>query len=141
MPVWMPRSSPRFRRSGRRSRRVPSSDMAPVSPLVRLSSRLATVGMGEGVRAALPAVLALVLASCVRSPASSADAPEDVHLPPGFTIAIWARVPGARQMALGEHGTVFVGTTDEGKVYAVRPPAGAGEPEVLTVDSGLKVPN
>ncbi|MEX0828127.1 MAG: hypothetical protein WD005_04155, partial [Haliea sp.] len=42
-----------------------------------------------------------------------------LNLPDGFNIDIYAEVPGARSMALGQsHGTVFVGTRTN-KVYAV----------------------
>lgn len=44
---------------------------------------------------------------------------EKLNLPDGFNISIYAEVPGARQMALGQStGTVFVGTRDD-YVYAV----------------------
>ena len=39
----------------------------------------------------------------------------DIKLPPGFRIAPYAEVPNARSMTLGEKGTLFVGTRDEGK--------------------------
>ena len=43
-----------------------------------------------------------------------------IDLPPGFTIAIYAdSVPDARSLALGENGTLFVGTRSAGVVYAV----------------------
>jgi glucose/arabinose dehydrogenase len=38
--------------------------------------------------------------------------------PPGFQIELFARVPNARQMALGK-STLFVGSMREGKVYAI----------------------
>jgi glucose/arabinose dehydrogenase len=41
-----------------------------------------------------------------------------LHMPAGFKIEIYAEVPGARQMALGTNGNVYVGTRDN-KVYAV----------------------
>lgn len=41
-----------------------------------------------------------------------------LKMPPGFKVEIYAEVPGARQMALGTTGTVFVGTRGN-KVYAV----------------------
>lgn len=45
---------------------------------------------------------------------------EDLRLPAGFEISVYAAdVVNARQMALGDKGTVFVGTRDEGKVYAL----------------------
>jgi len=74
---------------------------------------------------------------------SAAAAPDlsVVRLPPGFQIETWvAEVPNARSMALGDKGTVFVGTRSGGKVYAVRNVAG-GEREVVTLASGLNMPN
>ena len=45
---------------------------------------------------------------------------QSLALPPGFSIAVYAGgVPGARSLALGARGTVFVGTRGEGKVYAL----------------------
>jgi glucose/arabinose dehydrogenase len=41
-----------------------------------------------------------------------------LKMPPGFKVEIYAEVPGARQMALGTTGNVFVGTRGS-KVYAV----------------------
>ncbi len=66
----------------------------------------------------------------------------DIALPPGFRIALYAEVPGARSMALGAKGTLFVGSREEGRVSAVLP---GGSPEgihrVLTVARGLHSPN
>src|SRR5271163_964638 len=43
-----------------------------------------------------------------------------IQLPQGFKIAVWASgVPQARQMALGDKGTLFVGTFDKGTVNAI----------------------
>lgn len=45
---------------------------------------------------------------------------DKIKLPPGFKITLFAdNVEGARSMALGTKGTVFVGTRSEGKVYAL----------------------
>jgi hypothetical protein len=41
-----------------------------------------------------------------------------LNLPPGFEIELFARVPNARQMALGKN-TLFVGSMRAGKVYAI----------------------
>jgi glucose/arabinose dehydrogenase len=52
---------------------------------------------------------------------SSAQLPlSSIKLPPGFSIAVYAEVENARQMALSPSGTLFVGNRDEGNVYAVR---------------------
>ncbi len=51
---------------------------------------------------------------------------ERIKLPPGFKISLFARVPGARHMAVGPQGKViFVGTA-ETKVYAVTVDAASG---------------
>lgn len=63
-----------------------------------------------------------------------------IRLPPGFSIQVFAHVPGARSMALGARGTVFVGTRDEGKVYAVTA-QGSGAAHVRVIASGLTEPN
>ena len=67
------------------------------------------------------------------------DMPE-INLPEGFKIEVLTdQVPGARSMALGDKGTLFVSTMREGKVYAV---SGIdSEPEVLTIASDLYMPN
>ena len=57
-------------------------------------------------------------------------------LPPGFEIELFARVPNARQMALGKH-TLFVGSMRAGKVYAV-PLQGPRKP--LVIADGLNLP-
>lgn len=68
-------------------------------------------------------------------PAFGAELPlEKIKLPPGFEINLHARVPGARSLALGDKGTLFVGTRGD-KVYAV---SGG---RVYTLASGLRSPN
>lgn len=72
-----------------------------------------------------------------------APRPGNIVLPPGFRIAVYAAdLPGARSMALGPNGTLFVGTRGEGRVYAVRDRDGdAVADEVVTVAEGLSMPN
>jgi glucose/arabinose dehydrogenase len=51
---------------------------------------------------------------------SNAQLPLDnITLPPGFSLSVYAEdVPGARALALGSRGTVFIGS-QEGNVYAL----------------------
>jgi glucose/arabinose dehydrogenase len=65
-----------------------------------------------------------------------------LSLPHGFHIAIYAGdVPDARQLALGSNGTVFVGSTDAGKVYALTDSNGDGvADQVRVVARGLQLP-
>ncbi len=63
-----------------------------------------------------------------------------IKLPPGFEISLYARVPGARSLALGARGTVFVGTREPGgTVYAIA--AGSAPRRVLALATGLDYPN
>lgn len=65
-----------------------------------------------------------------------------IKLPPGFSIHLYAKVPGAREMALGKNGIVYVGTRNQGKVYAVLPNKKHTQAEkVRVIASGLYMPN
>lgn len=67
---------------------------------------------------------------------------DKLTLPKGFHIALYAdHVPDAREIALGTKGTVFVGSTDAGKVYALTDNDGDGVADkVRVVASGLQLP-
>ena len=65
---------------------------------------------------------------------------DKLHLPPGFHIEIYAKVPEARQMALGKNQIVFVGTRGD-KVFAVLPQIQAGQRPIVTVADKLYMPN
>lgn len=69
-------------------------------------------------------VLAAVSAGCVLTSLTCARAGslplEQIRLPPGFSISLYAAdVPNARGMALGANGTLFVGSKQDGRVYAI----------------------
>ena len=66
-----------------------------------------------------------------------------LRLPRGFRIAVYAdAVNDARSLALGDRGTVFVGSRDAGAVYALRDTNRDGRAdETITLLSGLGVPN
>src|SRR5262252_247300 len=81
----------------------------------------------------------LLFVACAAT-VGAADLPLDsIKLPKGFAIELVARVPGAREMALGSKGTLFVGSVDGGKVYAVTRSSG-GAATVRTIASGLNRP-
>ena len=88
--------------------------------------------------AATPMVRYLVLIACLAAgSAPAAPRLEDIRLPAGFRISVYAdHVQGARALALGERGTVFVGSA-EGNVYAIAPNGGA----VRVVARGLRGPH
>ncbi len=83
-------------------------------------------------------ITALLLAAAA-APAYSLPL-ERIKLPPGFEITVFAEgVNGARSMALGEKGTLFVGTRDD-KVYAIQND-GRKATGMLTIARGLDSPN
>lgn len=58
---------------------------------------------------------------------------ERIQLPPGFKAEIWAHgMPGARMMARGDKGTIFVGTRGIGRVYAVTDKGDKREHQIVT---------
>lgn len=87
-------------------------------------------------------IVAFVLLMAVSCTSHSLEL-DQVKLPPGFSIDIYAApVPGARSLALGNQGTVFVGSRDEGKVYALlNHNNGKTADAVVTIAEGLNMPN
>src|SRR5580765_2338520 len=88
-------------------------------------------------------VAALVLASVLGAGAAHAMPPiERIKLPPGFKIEVYAeKVENARSLALGDNGTVFVGTRSDA-VYALVDSNRDGKADqVLRLARGLNAPN
>jgi glucose/arabinose dehydrogenase len=84
-----------------------------------------------------------VAGSAIADPEGPSSAiPNAIHwkVPPGFAVELLASVPGARSMAMGDKGTLFVGTQRAGVVYAIRNALSADR-VVETLLSGLKTPN
>lgn len=86
-------------------------------------------------------VAALFLAAFVVQ-AQAAPPIERLRLPPGFKIEVYAdQVEGARSLAIGDKGTVFVGTRSD-SVYALIDSNRDGKAkEVVTIARGLNAPN
>ena len=68
---------------------------------------------------------------------------EKLKLPEGFKIEVYAdSIDGARSMAMGENGTLFVGTRNENKVYAIQDrDKDFRADNVIVLDTTLEVPN
>jgi len=66
-----------------------------------------------------------------------------LKLPDGFKISLFAQnVPNARTLALGDDGVVFVGTRQQGSVYALRDSNGDGVADKrFVIAKGLYMPN
>lgn len=90
------------------------------------------------------ALIAVALCGSVCMPSINGGPPElnDIHLPPGFKISVFAAdVKNARAMCWGDKGTLFVGSRDEGVVHALRDRDADGRSdEHHIIARGLKMP-
>ena len=66
-----------------------------------------------------------------------------LNLPEGFSIEVYAdSIDGARSMAMGENGTLFVGTRNENTVYAIQDRDNDFKADnVIVLDTALQMPN
>ncbi len=87
----------------------------------------------------------------VAAPATPPEAPkysgklplDKIKLPPGFQISTYAEgVVNARSLCLSPKGTLFVGTREEGSVYALRDTNGDQRADqIFTIAKKLNMPN
>jgi glucose/arabinose dehydrogenase len=88
--------------------------------------------------------LGLAIVAFLSCPPTSQALPlEQIKLPPGFEIRIYASdVPNARSMTLSPNGTLFVGSRSAGNVYAIVDRNGDFKAdEVIRLARGLNSPN
>jgi hypothetical protein len=95
-------------------------------------------GSGQGPPAATTTVPVNVPASMRGAPF---DVPRSLTVPAGFSIAVYARVPGARFMTLTPEGNLLVSSPGAGRVSLVRPGAGGSDPVVSDWVTGLRKPH
>ena len=91
--------------------------------------------------AVLAAVGCLILTSFTCARAGSLPL-EQIKLPPGFSISLYATdVPNARGMVRGANGTLFVGSKQDGRLYAIVDDDGDHRADhVYTIAHGLHMP-
>ena len=68
------------------------------------------------------------------------DQPRTLQIPAGWSVSLWARVPGARLAAWAPDGKLLVSRPGSGDVIALSPRDGAS-PTQTTVASGLHQPH
>jgi uncharacterized protein (TIGR03437 family) len=69
------------------------------------------------------------------------DSDRYATVPPGFEMSLWARLPGARFIAVAANGDVFVSQPSAGRVMIFRPDPGGGVPASFVYASGLRNPH
>lgn len=95
------------------------------------------------IRVASLLAVALLLAQAQTTQTDKKLPIEQIKLPPGFAIEVYATgVTDARQMALGDKGTLFVGSRNARRVYAVVDRDGDKKADqVSTIANGLQSPS
>ena len=135
----LPESS---RGAGATPGRVRPAAKGEMRPLATRERPAPTAGRRHPGAVAALATRAMFLAALPLTALAADELPlGDIRLPPGFVIETYARVPGARSLALGSGGTVFVGSLQGGRVHAVRPPVDGRPPRVTVLAEGLRAPN
>ncbi len=82
----------------------------------------------------------LLLSGLLAAPAMADVDLDDIRLPPGFSIEVYADVDDARSLALGGDGVVFVGSRGADTVSAIFPGSG-GRTQVFEIDDDLYRPH
>ncbi|MGE0385487.1 MAG: sorbosone dehydrogenase family protein [Gammaproteobacteria bacterium] len=89
----------------------------------------------------LPRRLGSVLAALLSAAAAAAPPLDELVLPPGFTVSVFAQVPNARALAVSPAGVVYAGSMEAGKVYAMPDRDGDGRADAVhTIAEGLEMP-
>jgi len=89
----------------------------------------------------LAVALAAVALAGVAPAARTAPPLQRLKVPPGFHVSIYSdQLPNAREMALGAHDTVFVGSMGEGKVYALTGMKNGRAEHVYVIAKDLEMP-
>ncbi len=88
-------------------------------------------------------LVGLLMGSMLALSARAALPLEQIKLPAGFSISIYAdNVPNARSLALGKNGTIFVGTRAGSEVYALVDKDGDQKADdVIIIARDLTAPN
>ena len=93
------------------------------------------------VRAQLPAPAAVMLTVPAGLAVGPFNVPHIMQMPKGFVLAVYARVPNARFLAITPDGNLLVSQPRQGKVSLVRPGLAGGLPVVSDFVTGLRNPH
>ncbi len=107
----------------------------------RLAGALLLTSLVRPALAQLPAPTTVTLTVPTSLATSPFQQARTVQVPVGFSIAVYARVPGARFLALTPDGNLLVSQPGAGKVALVRPGSAGGLPTVTDFVTGLRNPH
>ena len=91
--------------------------------------------------AGVPALAATAVRPLPGTGAAPFDQARQLQAPPGWTVTVWARVPGARLLAWTPDGRLLVSRPKSGDVVELLPGRGDAAPAQRTLVSGLNLPH
>jgi glucose/arabinose dehydrogenase len=91
--------------------------------------------------AAVPALVATTVRPLAGTGASPFDRTRTLQAPPGWTVTVWARVPGARLLAWSPDQRLLVSRPKSGDVIELVPGQGDAAPAQRTLVGGLNQPH
>ena len=112
---------------------APAPTGAPSRPTVPPSSAAAS--------AKVPALAATTVRPLAGTGAAPFDETRRLQAPPGWTVTVWARVPGARLLAWTPDERLLVSRPKSGDVVELVPGQGDAAPAQRTLVSGLNQPH
>jgi len=114
----------------------------PVAPApAAVPASTAVPPSGAPATAQVPALAATTVRALAGTGAAPFDETRRLQAPPGWTVTVWARVPGARLLAWAPDGQLLVSRPKNGDVIALRPGPGDAAPAQRTLVSGLNQPH
>ena len=91
--------------------------------------------------AKVPALAATTVRPLAGTDAAPFDQTRRLQAPPGWTVTVWARVPGARLLAWTLDGRLLVSRPKSGDIIELVPGQGDAAPTQRTLISGLNQPH
>jgi glucose/arabinose dehydrogenase len=108
---------------------------------VPLPSRATAPSPSSGASPKVPALAGTLVRPLAGTGAAPFDVSRRLQVPPGWTVTVWARVPGARLLAWSPDQRLLVSRPKSGDIVELVPGQSGAAPTLRTLVSGLNQPH